>query len=197
MVRPSVTSRALVLTAFALAATVFGVYALVLYDVLKERPATYQDDVTPSRFSMLVACSRGDFAMPFLPAICQSFLENGRLTQTEIAEINRRGAVGELSELDQSVARTILGVLVAQGVDLNAIPETPIAQLHRWTLLHTSSTTTSWWVGLLLEYGARSDLQDKDGNTATDRVKAYTVAQPTDAEAAKILRLLMKTDPQK
>lgn len=197
MVRPAMISRALVLTVLALAATVAGAYAISLYDILKERPGRYQDDVTPSRFSMLVACSRGDFVMPLLPTICQSFLESGRLTQIEITEINRRGSVGELSELDPSIARRMLGALVSQGVDLNAVPETPIAQLHRWTLLHTSSTAPSWWVELLLEHGARPDLQDKDGNTATDRVKAYTTAQPTDAEAAKILSLLVKIDPKK
>lgn len=172
-----------------------GVYAFFAYDIFRVRISTIEDDVTPTRFSMLIACANGDFVLPMLPWACRQFLAGETFEAEEVKQINRSGSITQLAFVEPDLARTVLPQLLAQGVDLNVVSDQPVNKSNGWTQLHSAWTLPGWWVELLLAHGAKVDLADAQGKTAVDRLREQIAKRPDDQSLVRLLESLEKALP--
>jgi hypothetical protein len=187
-------SAAMALVAGALVIS-SGVYAFFAYDIFRVRSTATVDDVTPTRFSMLMACVNGDFVLPLLPWACRQFLVGAPFETEEVNQINRTGSIAQLAFVEPDLARAVLPQLIAQGVDLNVVSDQPVNKSNGWTQLHSAWTLPGWWVELLLAHGAKVDLADAQGKTAVDRLREQIAKRPYDQRLVHLAETLEKALP--
>jgi len=110
-------------------------------------------------------------------------------TPEEIQEFNREaGAETLITVAQEPLARRLLAHYISAGLDINR-PDLRSPLL--LTALHSvSNYDKSWYLRVLLEHGARTNVRDARGQTPLDLARKYQNRFPDDPEAAEKVRLL-------
>jgi hypothetical protein len=161
----------------AMAAVLVGGYAWYVYDFSQrsvvDKLVCIEHDPAPMSWTCDVLLSRHNF------------------TQTEVAELKQvGGATFPLSLTDRAKAEAYLEMFIANGVDVNAVVDTPSGS--DITPLHMVISEPDN-IRLLLKHGAKPDIRDANGETALDRAKR--AAAKGDAAAAETVKLLSAQAP--
>jgi hypothetical protein len=185
-----------------------GVFSLVfcwiafvyhhMWNQISQPSQNSQDQVGISRFARLHACAEGHDAPPGMAYFCRKILLEEEFEHSEILQISGKGTFGILEYSDdKKLAETILKRLVSEGLNINAVGSGDEAAFKNgWTALHAasyslgSSADSEWWIKLLLQVGARSDIRDATGRTPVQLAEASLSRHPGDENSRKIVELL-------
>jgi hypothetical protein len=129
---------------------------------------------------------------------CEHIIYSFRLNAEEVDFLNSVAGARIAAEIpDKAKAERLLKFFLSKGVDINASSKLSPG----WTALRTAATSPDLstenrlqTVQLLLKYGAKADVLDRNGRTALDAVRVMKEKYP-DLDYSQVIKLLEAVAP--
>jgi hypothetical protein len=135
--------------------------------------AAYVHSLRTEPLTSLIACMRVE--PHWIGWTCERAIYGFHLTPAEVQQLNRHaGIIHAVSLREPQASEQLLKFFLAQGVDINAVDEETGN-----TALHTLvSSREEVGIRLLLKHGARTDIRDRNGLTATEKTRRLQAKHP-------------------